>query len=180
MLTGTWADLVVVDVSGVVASSVRLARLDSVPLAVTRAQLDDRPGDELVLTALRVGRDANSEPPGVAAVGLSLVVAGVDVAARETALGAAAGERIPWPVDGIAVGDFDADGVPDAVISAVEGRKPLLVSGLGRDRPALHELPLALGSILAADLDRWGCDELVGLLSERASRLWIRWNGGAR
>ncbi|UCF10186.1 MAG: VCBS repeat-containing protein, partial [Candidatus Bipolaricaulota bacterium] len=181
ILTDSWAELVLVELCPSEASAgAPLVRLEALPMAITVADVDSVPGEEIVLVAARLSLDLGVEAPALRPAGWKLIVAAASDRCRVTELDRSTEGALPWVPDGVAVGDFDDDGEADAAIGTVNGDALRIVHGLTRDGTSTQYLPVPIGPVAAADLDGGGCDEILGLCHGGRSRLWIRWNGGVR
>lgn len=156
-----------------------LVRLLSVPLAVTAADFDgDGRLDPLFACLVFM------EKEGKLATGVELVLV-LSGSGPTTHLVQPLMGETPWPLNGVAAGDFTGDGLADLAISVVSGRGCFLLPGQGDGTfgeggwvpMAFH---FGLGPIFGADLDGNGQEEIIASTSGLAPHIWVLWNGGGR
>lgn len=87
----------------------------------------------------------------------------------------------PLPLTGLAVGDFDGDGLGDVAYSLVSGTGLYVLPGKGDGTfGEANWLEVWAGPVFAADLDGNGQDDIIASTAGLAPHLWILWNGGGR
>lgn len=148
--------------------------LASVPLALSGGDLDGDGVADLVVLSL-VFAEEEGKVKTTAGLGLLLSRLGPkDIAIPDFLVGDS-----PWPLTGLAVGDFTGDGLGDVACSLVSGRGAYMLPGRGDGtfcEP--KQFAIGVGPIFAADLDGNGQDDLVASTTGLAPHLLILWNGG--
>jgi len=87
----------------------------------------------------------------------------------------------PWPLNGLAIGDFTGDGKADLAFTTIQGAGVFVLPGRGDGRfGSGFRLAKPMGPLFAADLDGNGQEELVASSVGFNPYLWILWNGGGR
>lgn len=88
---------------------------------------------------------------------------------------------IPWPLTGLAAGDFTGDGLIDLACSSAGGNGVFVLPGNGDGtfgEPVTFQTQI--GPLLSADLDGTGQVDLAGSILGARAAIWILWNGGGR
>ncbi len=155
--------------------------LMGLPLGMAAGDLDGDGHDDLVVLSLEVGAQLGEEGVAIKVVGHRGWVLWASGKVTVLPLPQLLPNDAPWPLRGLAVGDFTGDGIGDIAFTTVQGAGVYVLPGRGEGMFAeAVRIPRALGPLLAADLDRSGQLELIGSSLGLAPYLWIRWNGGAR
>ena len=181
VLTGQWAEIVLLEITraGVHVSEPML-RLAELPMIAAAADIDGDGFGEIMLLAARFAVDTTGDPPTLSPESWALVTVDAVSHIRRLALPDLPPGLLPRAVDGLAIGDFNADGLPDAAISSLGGAGVLLVLDVTAESNQRIWLSEPLGPLAAADLDASGCDELLAIHTGLDPFLWVRWNGGGR
>jgi hypothetical protein len=174
--TAEYAEIYVLSFAGrrleVAGPRVQLA---SVPLALSGADFDGDGTVDVVVISL-----VFEEVGGALGMGVELGLLCSKLGPKTYRLDLPLGE-VPWPLTGLAVGDFTGDRLGDVAISVVSGTKLYLFPGNGDGTfgEAVRR-PARVGPIFAADLDGNGQHELIASTAGLAPHLWILWNGGEK
>jgi FG-GAP-like repeat len=156
---------------------------DGIPLSLTSADIDGDGISDPVAVVARVGGE--QEEDGY----ITLFMEGVDLVSYASDKGEATivpmtafpEGSMPWPLTGLVVADVTGDGIADAVCTAIDGNGVIVMEGQGDATFETHRsLPIAVGPLLAADLDGNGVDEVISATLGVDPALWIQWNGGRR
>ena len=156
-----------------------LLKLSSVPLAIAAGDLDGDGQADPVFACL-----ALPEREGRLLTGVELALVLSKIGPTTYFVQSLMGET-PWPLNGVAAGDFNGDGFEDLALSVVSGRGCFLLPGrgdgtFGEGEWILMVFHSGLGPIFGADLDGNGQEEIVSSTSGLSPHLFVLWNGGGR
>jgi len=181
VLTGQWAEMVLLEITRAGAQvSGPMLRLAELPMIAAAADIDGDGLGEIMLLAARFVVDTTGDSPTLSPERWALVTVDAVSHIRHLALPDLPPGLLPRAGDGLAVGDFNADGLMDAAISSLGGAGVLLVLDVTAESNQQIWMSEPLGPLAAADLDASGCDELLAIHTGLDPFLWIRWNGGGR
>ncbi|QAA77085.1 MAG: hypothetical protein BIP78_1319 [Candidatus Bipolaricaulis sibiricus] len=155
--------------------------LEVLPLAMSAGDLDGDGYDDLVLLGLEIEIQVNEERVAVGVVGSRGWVLWSTGEVAELALPQLSQGDAPWPLQGLALGDFTGDGIGDIAFTTIHGAGVFVLPGRGDGTFAeAVQIPRPMGPLFAADLSRSGQPALIGSSVGLEPYLWIRWNGGGQ
>ncbi len=155
--------------------------LEGLPLGMSAGDLNGDGYDDLVLLRLEVEVQVDVEEVAVEVVGPRGWVVWATGEVLDLALPELSPGDAPWPLHGLALGDFTGNGTPDIAFTSIHGAGVFVLPGRGDGTFAeAVRIPRSMGPLFAGDLDGSGQPELIGSSVGLGPYLWIRWNGGVR
>lgn len=161
-----------------------LASLQNLPLAFAIGDLNAAGRAELLVSAMELGAQVVDGRVEIFIAGASVTALSPDgqgvFKAVTAALPAWQEGATPWPFTGLALGDFNADGLQDVAVS-VSQATPVSVYPGSNQAGAFAEpisFPCHGGSLFVEDLDANGQQDLIVSTLGGDAHACILWNGG--
>jgi hypothetical protein len=178
VVTDQWAEAIAMEPLETEEPELLLLRTDRLPMAAAAHDLDGDGADELLILSVEIEADEGDDPQ-LRVADWKLDIVGFAGQPREVSIPGSLG-RVPWPQDGLAVGDLDGNGHLDLAVGTLSGMGVLVAYDAFGEGAAFEWQSTPLGPVRIVDLDGQGCDELIGLRQGAQSALWILWNGGRK
>lgn len=180
--TGDYANIVRVSLVGrKLQLTPPLLQVAALPLSLAVGNIDGDGIPDVVTIASTFKVEGQGDDARLVTSGAILGMVLSSVGAKQVEINEFPDGDAPWAFDGLRIGDFTGDGIPDVAYTTVQGAGLFIMPGKGDGTFAeTVRVDVPAGPLVTADLDGNGEGDIAVCTVGTAPLLAIRWNGGER